>query len=142
MKRIFIDTSSLVKIYHKEIDSDKIIKTLPEYQGIFLCELTKVEFVSAFWKKVGTGEATEKEAKEAIRFFEKDYNKFHWIIIDREIINSAISFVNKYSKNGLRTLDSIQLACAVSVKEKADAFLTSDKILKTIFVKEKLATTK
>jgi len=30
MKRIFIDTSSLVKIYHKEIDSDKIIKTLPQ----------------------------------------------------------------------------------------------------------------
>ena len=39
---------------------------------------------------------------------------------------------------GLRTLDSIQLACAVSVNGKVDVFLTSDKIMEKIFEKEGL----
>jgi uncharacterized protein len=138
MKNIFLDTSSLVKAYHKEADSDKIINILPQYQRIFLSELTKIEFVSAFWKKVKHGEANETEAKEGIHFFESDYDKFDWVIIDREIIHSAKKFVTQYWEMGLRTLDSIQLACAVSLKGDADKFLTSDKILKRIMEKEGL----
>lgn len=138
MKGIYLDTSSLVKVYHKEDDSDKIIITLPQYQDIFLSELTKIEFVSAIWKKVKYGELTETEAREGIHFFENDDNKFEWVLIDREIIRLAKKFVNLYWEMGLRTLDSIQLACAVSLKNKADTFLTSDKILKKIMEKEGL----
>jgi len=69
MKNIFMDTSSLVKAYHRETDSDKVLKTLPEYQHIFLSEITKIEFVSAVMKKVNKGDATEKEAMQAIHFF-------------------------------------------------------------------------
>jgi uncharacterized protein len=139
MKSIYLDTSSLVKVYHKEPDSDKIIKILPQYQGLFLPELTKIEFVSAIWKKVKQGELTETEAKEGVRFFENDNPKFNWVIIDREIIRSAKELVTQYREMGLRTLDSIQLACAVSLKDKTDKFLTSDKILKKIMEKEGLS---
>lgn len=138
MKGIYLDTSSLVKVYHKESDSDKIIITLPQYQDVFLSELTKIEFVSAIWKKVKYGELTETEAREGIHFFENDDTKFEWVFIDREIIHLAKKFVNLYWEMGLRTLDSIQLACAVSLKNKADNFLTSDKILKKIMEKEGL----
>lgn len=138
MNRIYIDTSSLVKAYHKEADSEKVIKTISECQGVFLSELTKIEFISAIWKKVNRGEANETEAKMVIRFFERDYNKFHWVNIDSKIIIFGINLLDKYSKIGLRTLDAIQLACAVSVKNEADGFLTSDKILKNIFIKEGL----
>lgn len=136
---IYLDTSSLVKIYHREADSDKIIKILPEFQRIFLSELTKIEFVSAFWKKVKNGEASEKEAREGIHFFENDYEKFNWVFIDREITLSAKNLMNKYWGDGLRTLDSIQLASAVSLRDEAGKFLTSDKILKRIMEKEELA---
>lgn len=138
MKGIYLDTSSLVKVYHKESDSDKIIITLPQYQDVFLSELTKIEFVSAIWKKVKYGELTETEAREGIHFFENDDTKFEWVFIDREIIHLAKKFVNLYWEMGLRTLDLIQLACAVSLKNKADNFLTSDKILKKIMEKEGL----
>jgi len=138
MKSIFLDTSSLVKVYHREPDSDNILKTLPEFQRIILSEITKIEFISAFRKKVNRSEATETEAKDAIRFFENDYNKFHWVVIDSKIIHSAKNLLNDYSKIGLRTLDAIQLACAVSVKDITDENLTSDKILKNIFLKEGL----
>jgi uncharacterized protein len=138
MNGIYLDTPSLVKAYHKETDSDKVIKILPQYQSVFLSELTKIEFVSAIWKKVKHGELTETEAKEGIRFFENDYPKFNWVIIDREIIRSAKELVTQYREMGLRTLDSIQLACAVSLKDETDKFLTSDKILKKIMEKEGL----
>lgn len=139
MKSIYLDTSSLVKVYHKEPDSDKIIKILPQYQGVFLSELTKIEFVSAFWKKVRYEKTKEAEAKEAIRLFENDHPKFNWVIIDREIILSARELVTQYREMGLRTLDSIQLACAISLKKEAEIFLTSDKILKKIMEKEGLS---
>jgi uncharacterized protein len=139
MKSIYLDTSSLVKVYHQEPDSDKIIKILPQYQGIFLSELTKIEFVAAFWKKVRHGEAKESESKDAIRLFENDYPKFNWVIIEREIIRSAKELVTQYRLMGLRTLDSIQLACAVSLKDETGKFLTSDKILKKIMEKEGLS---
>lgn len=142
MKNIFLDTSSLVKTYHRESDSDKIIKTLSEYEGILLSEITKIEFISAIWKKVNRGEASETEAQAGIHFFETDHNKYNWVIIDRVIINSANNLINKYWKMGLRTLDSIQLACAISVKDNADEFLTSDIILKNIFTKEGLTQTR
>jgi uncharacterized protein len=139
MKGIYLDTSSLVKVFHKESDSDKIIKILPNYQSIYLFELTKIEFASALWKKVNNRELTEIEAKVGIRFFENDYPKFNWVIIDREIIRSAKELVTKYREMGLRTLDSIQLACAVSLKDETDNFVTSNKILKKIMEMEGLS---
>lgn len=139
MKNIYLDTSSLVKAYHKKPGSDKIIKMLPQFQHIFLSELTKIEFVSAFWKKVKYSEANETVVKEGIRFFENDYDKYDWVIIDREIIHFAKKFVSQYWKMGLRTLDSIQLACAISLKNEVDQFLTSDTILKRIMEMEGLS---
>jgi predicted nucleic acid-binding protein len=52
MSNIYFDTSSIVKVYHKESDSDNILNILPQFDGFYLSELTKIEFVSAFWKKV------------------------------------------------------------------------------------------
>ena len=50
--------------------------------------------------------------------------------VDLEILNSAKELIKKYGKDGLRTLDSIQLACAVYIKEKVDEYLSSDNKLK------------
>ena len=42
MKNIFLDTSSIVKVYHKENDSEKILKILSyNTEKIFLSEITK-----------------------------------------------------------------------------------------------------
>ncbi|PIX32459.1 MAG: hypothetical protein COZ59_13875 [Bacteroidetes bacterium CG_4_8_14_3_um_filter_31_14] len=139
MKNIFLDTSSIVKVYHKENDSEKILKILSyNTEKIFLSEITKIEFISALWRKARMQEANEMEVKSVIRFFETDYSKYNWVILDSEIINSAKNLLNKYGKSGLKTLDSIQLSCAVSLKNIASEFHTSDKLLKNIFINEGL----
>ena len=57
---------------------------------------------------------------------------------NNEIVETASFFLDKYGVKGLRTLDSIQLACAVSLKNSVDLFITSDNILLDIFNKEGL----
>lgn len=138
---IFLDTSSLLKLYHKESGTNELIKFISEnVENIYLSELAKIEFNSAIWKKVRTKEYTEEGAKQIIAFFEKDFEKYKWIFVKTEIINSAKEFIKQHGNNGLRTLDAIQLACAISIKNEIHLFKTSDKILNTIFELENLTT--
>ena len=138
---IFIDTSSLLKLYHKEEGTDELLELLSEKtEHIYLSELAKIEFNSAVWKKVRTKEFTEKNAKQIIQFFENDFNKYKWISVETVILNSAKELIKQYGNNSLRTLDAIQLACAVSKKDKIDLFKTADKVLNKIFDLENLPT--
>lgn len=63
--KIFLDTSSLFKLYHYEADT-KIIEQIfsdVNVTNVYLSEITKVEFVSSVWKKkVRTKEITAQEA--------------------------------------------------------------------------------
>jgi len=53
----YMDTSSLVKLYYNENDSIELLDQVSEESAtIFLSELSKLEFVSALYKKVRTGE--------------------------------------------------------------------------------------
>jgi len=54
------------------------------------------------------------------------------------VIKRASDLLKKYGDDGLRTLDSIQLACAVELKGENCSFFTSDRILQQLFNKENL----
>ena len=139
MKNIYLDSSSIIKVYHEEYDSDEVLKILSnDIDKIYLSELVKVEFNSATWKKIRQGLFNEDEGKNMIKYFEDDYFKYQWVKVDIETLNSAKELIKKYGTDGLRTLDSIQLACAIYIKEKAGEYLTSDKNLEEIFAKEGL----
>ena len=58
--------------------------------------------------------------------------------IESDVIKTAINLLKKYGNNGLRTLDSIQLASALKIKEVNFTFLTSDKLLQKLFNNQKL----
>ena len=51
--KIFLDTSSLVKLYHQEAETNEIEKIFntQKLTHIFLSEISKIEFASAIWKK-------------------------------------------------------------------------------------------
>ena len=139
--KIFLDTSSLLKLYHKEEGTDELLKLISDkIEQIYLSELAKIEFNSAIWKKVRTKEFTEKNAKQIITFFENDFDKYKWIPINNIVLNSAKELIKLYGNKSLRTLDAIQLACAISVKSKVNLFKTSDTVLNNIFKLENLIT--
>ena len=140
--KIFLDTSSLFKLYHRENDTDIIerIFTGNNVTIVFLSEIAKIEFASTVWKKVRLQEISELQAQTIMKLFETDFDKYTFIQIDSIITEQARSLITKYGKQGLRTLDSIQFSTAVILKNQSDLFITTDKLLDTFFKHELLPT--
>jgi len=136
---LFLDTSSLLKVYHKEQETDEILLLISqEVENIYLSEIAKIEFNSAIFNKVRQKQFSVEKAIQMILYFEKDYENFIWIEVNSNIISKSKELIKKYGINGLRTLESIQLACAISKSNEINQFKTSDLVLKKIFTLENL----
>lgn len=140
--KIFLDTSSLFKLYHREVGTEELELVLSTIQieNIFLSEISKTEFTSTVWKKVRTKEITELKAKVTLDLFESDFGKFIFYPVNSMIIEQARVLISKYGMQGLRTLDSIQLSTSILLFQQVDIFFTADKLLKSFFELEGLPT--
>ena len=140
--KLFLDTSSLFKLYHKEAGTAELeqLFSIAKITTVYLSEITKIEFTSTVWKKVRTKEITELEAKTTLKLFEEDFSKYDFIATDSIIIEQARLLTTKYGTHGLRTLDSIQLSTSMSLVQQAGIFFTADKLLKSLFEAENLPT--
>lgn len=137
--KAFLDSSSLIKLYHQEEGSDLAIKALSsDIREIFLSELAILEFRSALWKKIREKGIEKNAAIEVIKYFQDDAGNFQWILLQSDIVDSASNLLMKYGNRGLRTLDSLQLASALTLRDEECVFLTSDKLLHTLFKEERL----
>jgi predicted nucleic acid-binding protein len=140
--KIYLDTSSLIKLYHTESGTSELDNLFEDntIQEIFLSEITKIEFNSAICKKVRTKDLTNEEATELISSFTSDYGNYSFVDSNNDLILHAKDLVTKHGVQGLRTLDSIQLASALKVYDQVELFLTSDKLLSELFKDEGLRT--
>ena len=136
--KIFLDTSSLIKLYHTEIGTDFLDKVFEDFEinEIFLSGIAKVEFSSAIWKKVRTKDLTSVEAGDIIDSFNDDYGNYTFIDLDAELISTARDLVSKYGLKGLRTLDSFQLASILKIKSELSFAITADDLLKSLIESE------
>jgi uncharacterized protein len=69
--KLFLDTSSLLKLYHTEEGSDQLLGKVFEADVIYLLTLAQLGFRSALWKKVRTQEVTKEQCLAVIGLFEK-----------------------------------------------------------------------
>jgi len=135
---LFLDTSAIVKIYHQEKGTGKFSKYLEGIsEELFLTtsDITKIELHSALLKKYREKEISKKNLSEVFQLFDKDFQKFNIIVVDRIIKNIALFVLDSMGiKYGIRTLDSLQLASAVFFNNysKIDFFVSSDKKLLNI----------
>ncbi|MEO7045757.1 MAG: type II toxin-antitoxin system VapC family toxin [Ferruginibacter sp.] len=138
--KIYLDTSSLFKLYKSEPGSEEVEDILSgnELTGISLSEITKLEFISAVFKRVRMKDLDMNDAKQIIEFFERDIPRYTFVPLNSTLLDTARSLILKHGADGLRTLDALQLASAIAVKDIINRYLTSDKILKSLFVKEGL----
>jgi len=137
-----LDTSSLIKLYHNESGTEYLDSILDEFEisEIYLSELAKVEYSSAIWKKIRTKELSEIDGILLINSFVDDYEKFTFIGLNDMMINDAKELILKYGNEGLRTLDSIQLAAILEIRRKLAFAVISDKILEKIIELEGIKT--
>lgn len=138
--KLFLDTSSLIKLYYKEEDTSDLDKIFINYTitTIFLSEISKVEFFSAVYKKARTKTLTSKNADDIIISFSEDEKKYQFIPLNDKIVSLSQKLIKKYGLAGLRSLDALQLASAISIKSSLDIALTSDILLKKFLIDESI----
>lgn len=137
--KIFLDTSSLFKLYHEEDGTEELEKIFSQVKitEIFLSEITKIEFTSTIWKKVRTKEITTKQANLTLELFENDFGKYNFVATNSLLLEQARNLTTKYGKDGLRTLDSIQLSTCKTLKNEVDIFYTNDNLLMKLIERER-----
>lgn len=136
--KIFIDTSSLIKLYFREPGTSKLDKIFAENHltEIYISEITKIEFFSAIYKKLRTKDLQLQNVNDIINAFITDEHNYSLILIDREIISISQNLIVKYGVQGLRSLDAIQFASAYSVRNTIDLAISDDKLLNTFLLSE------
>lgn len=140
--KVFLDTSSLFKLYHQEADSALVegIFTGQAVTEVFLSELTKVEFASTVWKKRRIGDISEMQARTLLEAFESDFTKYTFVQLDNVVVEQARGLLSRYGQLGLRALDSLQLSTAVSLRNQVGLFVSADKLLRDCLNQERLPT--
>jgi len=137
MPPYFFDTSALVKRYHSEDGTERVDQVFSEADGpLIISNITIAEFTSAFARKSRDGFIDEKTLRYCLSSFSTDLLMEFWIIdLERaHIFNSRDLIIG----HGLRALDGLQLAAALSLKELKPVFVCSDKRLLDAAFKEGL----
>jgi uncharacterized protein len=139
----FLDTSALVKRYHRERGSEVIDALFTEQdRRIIISDLSIIEFGSALSKKVREGEISPEKYQRALGLFCQDIVTE---IIQVEILGDedkalAATLIEKYGfRANLRTLDSLQLAVMKRVvQSELDQVVCADRTFCSIMQQEGL----
>lgn len=135
MKRYFLDTSALVKIYHREEGSDYCLELYSNHSHLIISELARVELHSAIYRKQREKQLNAKALKVVLQKFTNDCEgRYEVLQVASLVYDEACSLLSRYvSMYGLRTLDSLQLATFLNYCEKdQDCFVCADKKLSAV----------
>ena len=136
MGSVFVDTSALVKFYYPEIGSEKVESQILNADKVYLCQLTPTELASALMKKV-KDKTLDRVRQETIwNAFLDDLGSLQveLVPLTQRHSEKATQMIRAHGhKEGIRTLDSLQLVAALEVKEAK--FLSSDKSLVALAAK-------
>jgi predicted nucleic acid-binding protein len=132
----FLDTSALAKRYHKESGSPYIDRML-EQPGSrsLISHLSIVELESVLAIKRRTGEIDQQALEIARRRFRADLRRQRLIVappVHERHFHSARKLLIQYGvAEGLRTLDALQLAIALDLRElrHVDVLVAADQRL-------------
>lgn len=135
---LYLDSNALIKLYHTEAGTDELVKLLDDNADnliLTIADITRIEFYSAFLKRVRKKEIKLETVKEVLSAFENDIFMFNFMEVDNIVKTIAVDLLKTTAnKQGLTTLDSIQLAAAITAHRifPIDRFVTSDRILLNI----------
>lgn len=137
---VFLDTSTLFKLYHRESGTDDLEQmfSLNTVDAVFLSALSKVEFRSIVWRRLRMKELSREQAHTILTLFSQDLDRYQFIDIDERLLQTACGLIDKHGLNGLRSLDALQLASAVTVREQVTLYKTADRLLNDLFKAEGL----
>jgi predicted nucleic acid-binding protein len=112
--KLYLDASALVKRYVDEVGSDTIVAEMNRADSCSICRVGYVETVRAVARG---GELQDVERAE------RDWLSLRVIEVDPEVTEQAASLS---VKTGLRTLDALHLAAALTLPVEHITFATWD----------------
>ncbi len=118
----YFDTSALMKRYIDESGSTAVTELLNNADNVFVSEISKVECISVL-KRINVERLITNEEYEYLKKeIQSDFEDFSLINIET-IIDDCEEIIDRYQ---LKTLDSIQLASSLYVKNEIDRFVCCD----------------
>jgi len=115
---VYLDTSSLVKLYVEEIDSEKIKNFAHKAAVVSTSKIAYAEARAAFVKKQKERGFSPKDLKKIVEDFNRDWESYFVIEITDGLIRLAGDIAEKYI---LRGFDSIHLASAIHLKNRTSS---------------------
>jgi len=107
---VYLDTSSLVKLYVQEAHTTLVKKWVEEAEIVATCRIAYPETMSAINRRFRQGDVTEKQYDSLIAKFSGEWARFAAVDFDEV---EAGRLVNLY---GLRGFDAVHLSAATLLK--------------------------
>lgn len=125
----FLDSSALVKRYHRETGTAAVDRIIKGTGRVIISSLAVLEVTAALTRKKNEGNILEDVYQGLLGEFGRDaLEKFFVLSLDDSLISTGISLV---TERGLRTLDALQLSAALQTWQFANdlSFVSADKRL-------------
>jgi len=133
---LYLDTSSIVKLYIEEHFSRSVEQWIGDAESSFTCNITYPETLSAFSRRRRDKDVTEAAFQRAVHDFKDDWLTLGILPVHEK---KAGDLVLKY---GLRGFDAVHLAAALTLHKKSGslpyAFSSFDQRLNEAAEKEGL----
>lgn len=125
----YFDTSSLVKIYHRESGTQNALNIYKNTENkIMISELSSLEFLSAIHRKYRESEFNHDTLQLLKSKFKEDIlSRYEILTFSSLVMEEAERLLQVYANQySLKTLDSIQFAFYMIYCEKEAVFVCSD----------------
>ena len=126
---LYLDTSSLVKLYVEEQDSSKVEEWVKSSRVTATSLIAYAEARAAFARRFREKAFSSREYGRLISFFNQDWDNYLIVRVTKELVRLAGDSTEKHA---LRGFDAIHLSSAVTLLRELSApivFSTSDKKL-------------
>jgi len=126
---VYLDTSSLVKLYVEEEDSPRIADLVKSSKVTATSLIAYTEARAAFARRFRENAFTPDEYRHLISVFDKDWENYLIVRVTKELVRLA---GNLAEKHGLRAFDAIHLSSAITLRAEISApliFSCSDRKL-------------
>jgi len=135
---VYLDTSSLVKLYVEEEDSPSIERLVKDSTAAATSLIAYAEARSAFSRRFREKAFTVPEYKRILSVFNKDWEDYLRVRVTEELVARAGDLAERHA---LRGFDAIHLSSAMSLREESAVpvcFSCSDSRLQRASRSEKL----
>jgi uncharacterized protein len=126
---LYLDTSSLVKLYVAEVGSDRVKSISEQAAVISTSKIAYAEARAALARKQKEGGFSFKRLRKIVEELNRDWENYFAVEITDGVVRLAGDLAEKYL---LRGFDSIHLASAIHLKDKSRSetyFSSADKRL-------------